>query len=356
VTDSQHEASAGPIDASADTGADRRSHLWGIKLRALVAEHAGRAVSVDALPFPGGAALIDDGVAWVLAEGESPRSLGAALAWAIRRGATSLQLVAVGETGLIARRAQRMSLPISVWFPQDRALLPVSPEPLAPPPAPSPEHLALRPVIEASGAVVNVEHGVVFGEVRGLEVCRVVDQPTIGFFAELGDVPQPARSDGLRLEVGVGANDREAFQMLHGDLPTPEALARVVAAVESFRRSDAPQHPLNRLGQERYLRWRLEQEPALAGLRSLTPAEPPIPRPNLKDPVPCVGSGVDADGEPVTVVCSVGVDLELVPYVADVQARGADRVVVVTPQRDLVAVTRELAALLRSPVHLRTVG
>jgi hypothetical protein len=347
----------GPAGALVEATADRRSRLWGIKLRALVAEHVGEPISVDVQSFPGGAAFVVDGVAWVLAEGDTPRSLGAALAWAIRQGATSLQLVAVADTGLLARRAARMSFPIAVWVPEERTLLAAGAAPLSPTRAASPEHLGLRPVIESAGAVVNVEHGVVFGEVRGLEVCRVVDQPTVGFFAELGDVPQPAAlHDGLRLEVGVGANDREAFQMLHGDLPTPEALARVVAAVETYRRSDAPQHPLNRLGQERFLRWRLEQEPALAGLHSLAPAEPPLPRPNLKDPVPCVASGVDADGTPVTVVCSVGVDLELMPFVADVQASGAEQVVVVTPGRDLVPVTRELAALLESPVQLRTVG
>ena len=66
----------------------------------------------------------------------------------------------------------------------------------------------------------NVEHGVVTGEVRGLEVCRVVDDPHTG---------------AVRLEVGVGAHDREAFTIMHGDVPTVDALAGVVA-----RRRRAP--------------------------------------------------------------------------------------------------------------------
>ena len=49
----------------------------------------------------------------------------------------------------------------------------------------------------------------------------------------------------------------------------------------------------------------------------LEAAPPPVPRANLKDPVPCVAVGVDADGEPVVVVCSVGIDLDLVPFAAD---------------------------------------
>ncbi len=60
------------------------------------------------------------------------------------------------------------------------------------------------------GLHVCVEHGVLVGEVRGLEVCRVVDDPHLGT---------------TRLEVGVGAHDREAFQMLHGDVPAIELLA-----------------------------------------------------------------------------------------------------------------------------------
>ena len=113
-------------------------------------------------------------------------------------------------------------------------------------------HLAFVDDIEAAGARSVVEHGVVTGEVRGLEVCRVVDVDT-------GD------GAAVRLEVGVGPHDREAFAVIHGDVPTREALAGVVAAVGAARGVDAPGHPLNRLAPERLLRWRLEQEPWLVG-------------------------------------------------------------------------------------------
>ena len=69
------------------------------------------------------------------------------------------------------------------------------------------------------------------GEVRGLEVCRVVDDPHTG---------------AVRLEVGVGAHDREAFAIVHGDVPTTEALAGVVRAVAEHRggrRAAAPARP-----------------------------------------------------------------------------------------------------------------
>ncbi len=160
--------------------AERRSRLLGIKLRALVAEHLGRHALRSPTPRSSRAARrsCDDGAAWVLIDGPAARSLGGALAWALRHGAT---LVGPGR-----RARHRVCSPdgpnasgsrSACGSPQDRVLLAAVSEPLAPPrPAPD-AHLALIAVIEAAGAAPNVEHGVVFGEVRGLEVCRVVDQP-----------------------------------------------------------------------------------------------------------------------------------------------------------------------------------
>jgi len=346
---------AGGAPSPADE--ERRRRLLGIKLRALVVEHLGRAVDVDPEEFPSGAAMVIDDAAWVLVDGSAARSLGPALAWAIRRGATSLDLVAELDAGVLARRANHLDFPTTIWFPEGRVLLPVVPEPLPVPAAPLDEHLDLVPVIEAAGATVNVEHGVVVGEVRGLEVCRVVDQPTVGHFAELGDIdaPNPEPVTGVLLEVGVGANDREAFRMLHGDIPTLEALTAVVGAVLDHRSPDAPQHPLNRLGQERYLRWQLEVDPGLVDLVAVEAAQPPQPRPNLKDPMPCLARGVDDAGTEVTVICSVGVDLDLVGFVADVQEMVDGPVIVALRERDAVAITRDVLGLLSAPVDIRVV-
>jgi len=353
------------------TDPERRSRLLGVKLLALVAAHLGRpdaSTIAETSTVPHGAAVVVDGAAWVLIEGPAARSLGGALAWAVRQGAEALHLVADDDTGTLARRASRFAFPIEVWFADERTLLPAVAEPLAEPVVARDEHLAFRDVIVEAGAATNVEHGVVVGEVRGLEVCRVVDEPTVGRFAELGDVdlvvppsvpasPSPAGDDGssVTLEVGVGANDREAFRMLHGDIPTVEALAAVVDSVRDVRSADAPQHPLNRLGQERYLRWRLEDDPTLVGMTSVVPTEPPLPRPNLKDPIPCVARAVRDDGTEHVLVCSVGVDLDLVGFVADVQATTDLPVTVVVPPRDHVAITADLVALLRESVDIVTV-
>jgi hypothetical protein len=183
--------------------------------------------------------------------------------------------------------------------------------------------------------------------VRGLEVCRVVDDPVSG---------EP------RLEVGIGAHDREAFALMHGGVTTAESLRRVVAIVEEHRRMDAPPHPFNRLARERLVRWHLVNEPSSIGAVVLAPVAPPVPRLNLKDPVPCVAAGRDEAGASIVAVCSVGVDLDLIPYAADarlaVEATGdvTARLVVVTPARDRVKVTEQLAGLLRRPCELATHG
>lgn len=340
---------------------DRRERLLGVKLQALVAEHHGGDVGpVELSTLPNGAALRIDESAWVLVEGPAARRLGQALAWAVRAGASSLDLIADTDTGLLARRAEQFAFPTTIWYAQERTLLPAVPEPLPAPPEPSADHLALVEVIEAAGARPNVEHGVVFGEVFGLEVCRVVDEPTTGHIAELGEVDVIAladrgRTDGVLLEVGVGANDREAFRLLHGDLPTVDALASVVDAVSAHRSPRAPQHPLNRLGQERYLRWQLEVDPSLVGMVEVVPAAPPVPRPNLKDPVPCVAVGTDTQGATHMIVCSVGIDVDLVGFVADVQVADPRPVVVVLRARDRVPITEDLLGLLARPVEIRAV-
>lgn len=327
----------------------RRSRLLTIKLRALVAAHLDADVNVnvdDAPAYSPGAGLVVDGEAWTLIDDRPAQRLGSALAWAVRRGASALNVVAESDTGLLARRATQFRLPVRVWQANERVLVAARPDPIEPPPAADPSHLVLRELIAAGGATPVVEHGVVSGEVRGLEVCRVVDDPQ--------------RLDGpVGLEVGVGVHDREAFKMLHADTPVVDSLSRVVDAVRAHRAAGAPRHPFNRMSPERFLRWQLIDDPSSVGLASVTPVDPPVARSSVVDAVPCVGLGVDDEGAQMLVVCSSGVDLDLIPYAADARlaARGGatpgvERVLVVTPARDRLAVTVELAELLAQSVEL----
>ncbi len=327
---------------AADESGTRRARLLAVKLRALVQEHLEAPLDTadDQPAFPPGAAVVTGGAAWVLIDERPAHRLGSALAWALRRRVAELHVVAEVDTGLLARRAAAFDFPISVWEPRGRQLLAASPEPVPEPRAAPEHHLALRELIVAGGATPVVEHGVVTGEVRGLEVCRVVDAPGEG-----------SAADTARLEVGVGVHDREAFQMLHGDTPTVESLARVVDAVRAHRRPGAPRHPFNRMAAERYLRWQLEDDPGRLGLTTVEPAEPPVPRTSAVEAVPCVARGLDRDGAPVALVCSSGVDLDVVPYAVDV-AGTSPRTMIVTPARDRLGVTVELAGLVGQSLEL----
>ena len=210
----------------------RRGRLLAVKLATLIREH-GAGSEVEPAPFALGAAATDGSVGWVLLDERQQRGLGPALAWAVRAGVAHLHVLAEEGTGTLARRAAAFRLPVEVWHIAERTLLPAIAEPLPAVLAVPEGHDQFRPLIIEGGAVPAVEHGVLVGEVRGLEVCRVVTDQQTGT---------------ARLEVGIGQHDREAFQMLHGDVPTVEALAKVVATVRPHREHGADPHPLNRIG------------------------------------------------------------------------------------------------------------
>jgi hypothetical protein len=319
----------------------RRSALLGIKLATLVRDHAGEA-PIAASTLPGGAALTRLGEAWVLADESPQRILGQALAWSRRQpDITTLNvLLESPHASIVARRAAAFVGDIRVWEVHDRTLVPAAPEPVAAVPLVQPELLALSGEIAAAGADPLCEWGVLVGEVEGLEVCRVVRSN------ETGEVV---------LQVGIGAHDREAFAMLHGDRPPLVALQGVVEAVAPHRVLNAAPHALNRIATERLLRASLINAPGIVGAARLVANDPPVPRLNVKDPVPCVATGLDTQGNALTVVCSVGIDLDLVPFAADARTRHGGRLIVVVPERDAHAVTLDLLSALRESAELVTV-
>jgi len=336
------QSSSTPIDPQ------RRAQLLHVKLRALVRDHLGRDLQEVIDPqqpaFGRGAAIVEGTTAWVLLADAPERGLGAAMAWASRRGGVDdLAILTEASSGVLARRAALFDWPIAVWHVVDRLLVAAVPEPYPELVELDPVHAERRELIEAGGADPVVEHGVLAGEVRGLEVCRVVSDVHTG---------------EVRLEVGVGVHDREAFLMLHGARPTVEALADVVETVRRHRTLGTDPHPLNRLGAERFLRWASLNEPERLGAVDLEPAPPPVARTNIKDPVPCVAIGRRADGRRLVAVYSTGIDLDLVPFAADARAFleplvGADvDTMLVVPARDASPVTAALAALATTPMAI----
>jgi hypothetical protein len=313
----------------------RRGQLLAIKLAALARDH-GAGDGLVALPFALGAAATEGTDGWILLDDRPQRGLGPALAWAVRARVERLQILAEVGTGLLARRVAAFRLPIEVWHIAERVLLPAIAEPIADPIAPPLDHDQFRSLIIEGGAVPTVEHGVLLGEVRGLEVCRVVTDETTG---------------AARLEVGIGQHDREAFQMLHGDVPSVEALAKVVAAVAPHRRHGADPHPLNRLGREQALRARLIDDPALVGATSIEAVLPPLARENLKDPQPSVARAL-INGNETTLVVSAGVDLDVVPFATDARLATGLATRIVMPARDAFPLQADIAALLLEPIEI----
>jgi hypothetical protein len=329
---------------------EQRSRLLAAKLRALVRDGFGADVDAGVgAVFPGGAALLippeggaRDGAgpdAWVLLDERPAGGLGRALAWAEARTARDLHVLADDEADVLARRASQFARPPSVWWVDGRSVRPAAPAEAhvtAPPPT---DALDLVPLLAEAGVEIVVEHGHVIGELRGLEIARVV-----------------VDGEGARVEVGVGRHDREAFAVMHGDVPAPDALARVFDDVRRHRRADAPPHPLGRLAAERWLRAAVLAQPGLVGALDLVTAEGTVERTSVKDPAPAIAVGRDAGG-PVVVACSVGVDLDLVPAAADARLALAPdaRLVLVVPERDAQPVTARLAAALTVPAELRAV-
>ncbi|HYI61340.1 MAG TPA: hypothetical protein VEW93_06000 [Acidimicrobiales bacterium] len=316
---------------------DRAASLQAAKLRALTRDRV--AASCAASPFPGGAALVDGPVGWVLPGEQARRGLGAVLAWALRSGVAEVHVVVddPAVAGVLARQAVAFAPAPSVWRVVGTDRVAATPVPLVPP-APAPDAPELRALLREAGLEVVDEDGMALGELRGLEVARIV-----------------AGADGRpELGVGVGRFDREVGEMTFGHLAPPERLARVVDVVAGYRRPGAPPHPLNQLVPERWLRAGLVDEPALVGAMALRPVPSARGRANLLEAGRAAAVGTDLEGRPLVVVCSSGVDLDLVPGAADDRALHAPgaRLVLAVPARDALPVTHRLAAALADPAEV----
>ncbi|GAC1535666.1 MAG: hypothetical protein NVS3B12_17890 [Acidimicrobiales bacterium] len=333
---------------------ERRRQLQQLGLRALVKRRFGEEVVASARPLQpgGGAGLLAEGPGGTLVAvfADTPKGLASAIDVAVRKGACQLFFFAELNTTAVARRAGEFGLEVHVVDPDgDFEILSrdiVSPvDPLPGDLVPFAERFraaALDPVWE---------HGVLTGEWLGLEVAR----------ATMDD-------DGrVTYDVGVGTHDREGNRLLYPDGPTADLLAHAVATVASLRRAGLGPHPANLLVPERWLRTVLIAHPDLVGLCALDPAEPADKREDLRQRGVAPAWGIDRDGRPTVVVCSVGVDPDLVPQAADARLHssrwpgaptGASsdwRLVLAVPDGDDHPLTRRAAALLRHPAEVVTI-
>ena len=336
--------------ADSSSHASRMAHL---RLRAIVDAQRGSAAAggaiggrsdVEVSEFGQAVGLVVDDCAWVLVTGRYERSLGPALMWALRKNATSLKLLLNERAGELARISAHFDFAIEVFevdaagvarvaVPKDATKIEVSV---------ADEMFA--DFIKSAGADVVREHGVISGEVCGLEVCRVVRATSASDLDGAGE---------SELEIGVGAHDRETFKLLHGRTATVESLRKVIAEVAARRAVGAQVHPLNQLARERMLRHYVCLSPQLVGAKSLQPAQPPIARTNLKDVVPCCAVGVSLTGEKMVVIFNVGVDPDVVSFGADArgQINASADLVFAMPTRDIVPAVEQIAQMLRRPAR-----
>lgn len=326
------------------TEPERRARLLQAKLVTLVHGHQTCTDPVVG-GHAGAATLRCGGTGWFLADDRPVQSLGAALAWSYRQGLEDLHVVVDDPlvAGVLARRAQHVDHPPLVWSCEGRTLHRAHPAEHQPAVLPGPGTESMVVLLADAGAEVVIEHGVITGEVLGLEVARVVT------------------GDGVeaRLEVGVGRHDREAFALMHGEVPPAEAVAAAVGAVRAVRHPASGPHPLAELAAQRWLRALVVADPGLVGATHLAFVDPIEPRGSVGQVVAACALGADARGAPVLAACSVGVDLDLVVEAADVYHRHYETapgsITVVVPERDAHPLLGDLASGLRQDCRVVTV-
>lgn len=159
------------------------------------------------------------------------------------------------------------------------------------------------------------ESGIWRGEILGLEVVRL--------------------SEG-KVEVGVGKFDREAGLIMNAGRSLAEVLHAATEIVKSQRQPGKGFHPLSTLVRERWLRSEALLNPSSLDFESMEPIDPPEERLSLRDSASSAAMAKDKDGADVLVIFSVGVDIRIFSFIADLLfLESPDRVEVIMPKKDI---------------------
>jgi len=300
----------------------------------------GPLATAESLKLPDGAGLVLGGAEpWAHFITEFDRGLGAILLLADRSGATKVSIYSDSPLRALTRQAACFDFEIETMTLVGREPVPSE---SAPPelevPTPDVAVLALSGT-DVDGVRTVTEHGEAVAEVAGLEIARAsVD------------------NGELRVRVGVGSIDQDLAEMMVPGVASIDRIRAAATLVRQHRRPDAPPHPLQRVAPERWLRHRLVDKPQRWGFADLKPVSLLAPRVGLRLNALAAALGSRPDGSPALVVCSVGVNPELVPLAADLrQARHPDaELVLATPGPDLHAAIVRQANRLTTPVTLLT--
>lgn len=320
--------------------ADRRALLERARAEALLRRAFD--VDVDSATFdtaPFGLIVRDEDCAWIVSMSDDLAALGGVLVWLDRHRPRTADLVVEHHAGVHARRAAMLAPECRVWIADGDTVVPAPDEPV-PGPRPRPDDAThLEAALVDHGLEVVCEDGILRGELAGLEVARILHG-----------------ADGPVLEAGVGRFDREAGVLLRAGRSPADAVSEAVDQVRPHRTTGAVSHPVNRLARERWLRHVVRTDPESFDLSTPALVEPVPPRRSLLDDAPAALLGSDGD-RTVLLVCSVGVDLGLVPSIADlVSVHRPDIVRIVVPERDRLPHLERLADRLPLPTEIRTIS
>ena len=238
----------------------------------------------------------------------------------------------IETAGIAARLAIGLKGEIRIMYFHEGELAQVSPASF--PDAPITPVLSedFEAMCRKAGVSIVCEDGIWRGEILGLEVIRVNE----------GDI-----------QVGVGRFDREAGELLNNGKSRVEQLVAAANQVRTQRTAAAGAHPLATLSRERWLRHKLLSEPEIIGLSEMTPIDPVHQSKNLKDFFPAAAIGTDEDHKQVLCVCSVGIDIGLIPLTAELAyLHKPERIVIVLPPQDILPLIIEASHLLNTPSTL----
>ncbi len=297
--------------------------------------------------------------------GDDLAALGAAVRWAAVQDADELHLLSeVGVGNEIARRSSYINtdFKVTTWETSDGEFAELQPSELSNPPELPDSYRRFTDLIIAAGAKPVDDYGRLVAEVNGLEVARVT-KPSESLGEETSDGETVAsQTDEPVLEIGVGQADRELHQLIHGVIEplndeSPEAtdneallgrLTKVVEDVAQMRTTGGVDHPLTRVAQQRWIRSLVTENPGLVDAAELVPVPPLRPRETVLGVDAAAAVGTSLDGDPLVVVCSSGVDLDLAAEAGDYRHRYDDqaKLVVLVPERDLYLVEPTILELL----------
>ncbi|MEE2682544.1 MAG: hypothetical protein VYD77_01255 [Actinomycetota bacterium] len=190
-----------------------------------------------------------------------------------------------------------------------------------------------KELLKASGCDVVQEHGVLKGEIKGLEVARVV----------INDEGQQV------LRVGVGAYDQEAHKIFDSQQTPEEKLFRIVSQVMEYRNQKSEPHPLNRAARAKWMIAEIIATSENFDLEEVQPLSMLEEIDTVTESHPAAAIGRTGAGS-VLIVASSGIDLQTIPVAAGLLvSTGAEEIWIALSPKDRHPAIINAARYLKAP-------